>query len=257
MKAAKTYILIITLTFLFIAAGFFLPEWIISYTDQNIIGKVEIESVDLPKIISGNDISIIERISLLRDYPQDVNRVVLDMGTNFDLNSASDQIFEEITDLVKLGLLPEIDLEDKSTIKMDVSLYVKKDDPSVSNIFWIIALQKGGFSGNFYMDDYTGKVMQFIVTSQDKPLLTDKETIEAWAQYLGLEVQNIEAQPKAYSVWEDKTTKISQGDYNVYNLELKFKDQILPYTFYTYENGYGFGYIMKFISGYNIVQIRP
>jgi hypothetical protein len=258
MRISKTYILTITLTFIFITVGFFLPEWMTAFTDKNIIGKVESESFELPKALSGNSISMIKRISLLQDYPQNVDRVALDMGTNFDLTSASDRFFEEITELAKLDLLPETDPEGKGTIKMDVSLYVKKNDPSVSGIFWSIALQKDGFLGNFYMDDYTGKIIQFIVTTQDKPLLTEKKAIEAWAEYLGLEVQNIESQPNAYSFWEDETTKIFQGGYNVYNLELKLKNHILSYTFYTFENGYGFGYIMKFISNYNTqIQIRP
>jgi hypothetical protein len=108
------------------------------------------------------------------------------------------------------------------------------------------------------MDDYTGKIIQFIVTAQDRPLLTEKKAMEAWADYLGLEVQNIESQPNMYSLWEDETTKISQGGYNVYNMELKFKNHVLPYTFYTFENGYGFGYIMQFVSSYNThIQMRP
>lgn len=260
MRTARTYILTIVLILIFATTGFFLPEWMIDYTDQNIIGKVKSESVELPKITSANSTSMIKKINLLQNYPQNVNRVALDMGTNYDLASASDRFFKEITELAKLDLLPETDLEDKSTIKIDVSLYVQKDEPSVSGIFWSIALQKGRFSGNFYMDDHTGKIIQFIVKAQDKELLTDKKIIEAWAEYLGLEVQNIESEPESLPAREDETAKVkvTESRYTVYNFEFRFEDSVLPYAFYTFKNGYGFGYIMKLISSYNTsIQIKP
>ena len=247
MRTARTYILTITLTFIFITVGFFLPERIISYTDQTIIGKVEIESVDLPKSISGNDISMIEKIGLLRDYPQNVNRITLEVGTNLNLTSANAKFFEEISVLKKLGLLPEIESGDKTTIKIDVSLYAQKDDPSISGVFWNIVLQEDKFLGNFYMDDHTGKIIQFIVTVPDKPLITE-EAIKVWAEYLGLEAQKIEFQPESYSIWEDETTKVSERGYDVYNFEFGFEDNVLPYAFFTFENGYGFGYVIPLQS---------
>lgn len=265
MRTAKTYILTIALTFVFIAAGFFLPEWMIAYTDQSIIGKIRFETVEPQKIISDNETSMIEKIGLLRNYPQDVNRIALEMGTKFDLTSASKKFFEEISVLTKLGLLPEIEPSDKTTVKIDVSLYAQKDDPSISGVFWNIDFQKGEFldlqkdefSGNFYMDDSTGKIIQFIVNVQEKPRNTGN-AIESWSKYLGLKVQNIESQPETHSIWEDETTKVSGGAYNVYNFELGFEDNFLPYTFYTFENGYGFDYIMKSISSYydTFIKVR-
>lgn len=258
MRTKAKYILTIALFFILTMAGFFLPEWMTSYTDQNIIGKVGFESVEVPQMIPGNDTLMIRKISLLKDYPQNADRVALEMGTNFNLTSASDKFFEEVTELEKRGLLPKMDLADESTIKMDVSLYVQKDEPSVSGIFWSIALQKDGFSGNFYLDDHTGKIIQFIVTVQDKLLISEKETIERWADYLGLEVQNIEIMPESFPIQENENIKISEGSYDVYNFEFKFEDDIMPYAFYTFENGYGFGYMMKLISSYNtIIEIRP
>lgn len=258
MRTAIKYILTIALIFIFATAGLFLPEWLTAYTDQNIIGKVGFESAELPKIISGDDTLMIRKISLLQDYPQNVDRVALEMGINFNLTSASDRFFEEVTELTKLGLLPEINPGDKATLKIDISLYVQKNEPSISGIFWSIALQKNEFSGNFYMDDHTGKIIQFIVTVPDKPLITEKKTIEAWAGYLGLEAQKIESQPESYPIRKDETAKVSENSYKVYNFEFKFKDNVLPYTFYTFENGYGFGYIMKLISSYDTsIQIRP
>ncbi|MBU5426922.1 hypothetical protein KQI41_10915 [Tissierella pigra] len=258
MRINKTYILTISLVFTFIAAGFFLPEWMTAHTDQSIIGKVKFESIEPQKIISDKEITIVEKISLLRDYPQNVNRIALEMGTKFDLTSASSKFLEEISVLTKLGLLPEIELSDKTTVKIDVSLYVQKDEPTISGVFWNLALQEGEFLGNFYMDDYTGKIIQFVVTTLDMPLIIENRGIETWANYLGLEARKIESQPETYSFWEDKTTKISESGYNAYNFELKFEDHVLPYTFYNFENGYGFGYIKKFISSYNTsVKIRP
>ncbi len=256
MKIDKTYILTIALTFVFITVGFFLPEWMASYTDQNIIGKVRIESVELPKIILGNETSMIEKISLLRDYPQNVNRIALKMGTNFDLTSVNAKFFEEISTLTELSLLPEIESGDKTAIQIDINLYTQKDEPFNSGVFWNIAMQKGEFSGSFYMDDHTGKIIQFIVTVPDKPLITENKAIEAWAKYLGLGVQNIESQPETYSIWEDETIKVSVGGYNVFIFEIGFEDNVLPYTLYTFENGYGFGYIMKLISSYYDTSIK-
>lgn len=257
MRKNKTYILAITLTLIFIAAGLFLPEWMIAYTDQSIIGNVRYETVEPQKIISDNETSMIEKIGLLRDYPQNVNRITLEMGTKFDLTSASDKFFEEISVLTKLGLLPEIEQSHKTTVKMDVSLYAQKDEPSISGVFWNIDFQKGEFSGNFYMDDTTGKIIQFVVTMSDKTLNVDN-AIELWSKYLGLKAQKIESQPETHSIWEDEKTKVSKGTYNVYNFELGFEDNFLPYAFYTFENGYGFGYIMNSISGFydTLIKIR-
>lgn len=256
MRTAITYILTIALTFTFIVAGFFLPEWMIAYTDSSIIGKVGFESVEPQKIISDTEISLIGKISLLRDYPQNVNRIALEMGTNFDLTSANTKFLEEISVLTKLGLLPEIESEDNTAVKIDVGLYVQRDDPSISGVFWNIVLQKGEFLGDFYMDDSTGKIIQFVATLPDNSMNTDSNEIEVWAEYLGLKAQNIESQPKTYSIWEDETTKISEDSYNVYNFELGFEDNFLPYAFYTFEDGYGFGYIRKFISSYYDILIK-
>lgn len=257
MKTAKTYILTITLTSIFIVVGFFLPEWMIAYKDQNIIDKVRFETIESQKIVLDSETTMIERIVLLRDYPQNVNRITLEMGTNFDLTSASAKFFEEISMLTKLGLLPEIELSDKTTVKVDVSLYAQKDEPSTSGVFWNIDFQKGEFSGNFYMDDTTGRIIQFVVTMSDKTLNVDN-AIESWSKYLGFKAQNIESQPETHSIWEDEKTKVSEGTYNIYNFELGFEDNFLPYAFYTFENGYGFGYIMKSISGYydTLIKIR-
>ena len=87
MKTAKTYILTITLTSIFIVVGFFLPEWMIAYKDQNIIDKVRFETIESQKIVLDSETTMIERIVLLRDYPQNVNRIALEMGTNFNLDS--------------------------------------------------------------------------------------------------------------------------------------------------------------------------
>lgn len=257
MKTAKTYILTITLTSIFIVVGFFLPEWMIAYKDQNIIDKVRFETIESQKIVLDSETTMIERIVLLRDYPQNVNRITLEMGTNFDLTSASAKFFEEISMLTKLGLLPEIELSDKTTVKVDVSLYAQKDEPSTSGVFWNIDFQKGEFSGNFYMDDTTGRIIQFVVTMSDKTLNLDN-AIESWSKYLGFKAQNIESQPETHSIWEDEKTKVSEGTYNIYNFELGFEGNFLPYAFYTFENGYGFGYIMKSISGYydTLIKIR-
>lgn len=265
MRTAKTYILTITLTSIFIVVGFFLPEWMIAYKDQNIIGKVQFETIEPQKIVLDSEASMIEKIGLLRDYPQNVNRITLEMGTNFDLTSASAKFFEEISVLTKLGLLPEIELSDKITVKVDVSLYAQKDEPSISGVFWnidfqtneFLDLQKGGFTGSFYMDDSTGKIIQFVANVQEKPQNTNN-AIESWSKYLGLKAQNIEFKPETHSIWEYETTKVSEGAYNVYNFELGFEDNLLPYGFYTFENGYGFGYIMNSISGFydTLIKIR-
>ncbi len=256
MKTSK-YILTITLTSIFIVVGFFLPEWMIAYKDQSIIGKVRFETIEPQKIVLNSETTMIEKIGLLRDYPQNVNRITLEMGTNFDLTSASAKFFEEISVLTKLGLLPEIEQSDKTTVKIDVSLYAQKDDPYISGVFWNMDFQKGEFSGNLYMDDTTGKIIQFIVTMSDKTLNVDN-AIESWSKYLGLKAQNIESQPETHSIWEDETTKVSEGTYNIYNFELGFEDNFLPYAFYTFENGYGFGYIMNSISGFydTLIKIR-
>lgn len=246
------------------AAGFFLPEWMMAYKDKNIIGKVQFETIEPQKIVSDNGASMIDKIGLLRDYPQNVNRIVLETGMKFDLASASDKVLEEISLLTELGMLSEIEPRDITTAKIDVSLYAKKDDPSISGVFWNIDfqadefsdLQKDEFTGTFYMDDSTGKIIQFVSYVQEPQ--NAYNAIEFWSKYLGLKAQNIESQPEVYFISEDEATKVSEGAFNIYNFELGFEDNYLPYAFYTFENGYGFGYIMKSISSYSdkFIKIR-
>lgn len=240
MRINKTYILPITLTLIFIVAGFFLPEWMMTYTDKSIIGKVRFETAPPQKIVSDNEASMIEKIGLLRDYPQNVNRIALERGTNFDLTSANDKFFEEISVLTELEMLPEIEPSDKITAKIDVSLYALKDEPSISGVFWNIDVQKGEFSGNFYMDDNTGKIIQFVAKVPDKSMNVDYNATESWSKYLGLKLRNVELQPEIHYIWEDVVTKVSKAPYNVYGFELGSGDNFLPYIFYTFKDGYGF-----------------
>lgn len=246
MRINKNCIFAITLTFIFILVGFFLPEWIVTHTDQSMMEKVGFETIEPQKIISDNETSMVEKIGLLRDYPQNVNRITLEMSTNFDWTSANAKFLEEILVLTKLGFLPEIETDDKTAVKIDVSLYAQKDDPSTSGVFWNIILRKDKFLGSFFMDDNTGKIMQFIVTTEDHLLSVENKSIEAWANYLGLEAQHINSQPKKESIWEDENVKIYDDGYTVYNFELGSEDNFLPYAFYTFKNGYGFGNIMEF-----------
>ena len=241
-----------TLIFIFVVAGFFLPEWMAVYMDQNTIGSIKKESAELPTIIPGNSISMIEKISLLKDYPQNVNQVALERGANFDLRSARDKFFEEITELSKHEILPRIELEGKGHLKINASLYIQKDESFISGIFWSITLQQDEFLGNFYMDDHTGKIIQFSLTMRDEPSIIEKELIETWAKYLGFEVQKIESQSKPL-LFKGEDINEYESRFYEYNFEFKFQEDILPYTFYTFDNGYGFGNIM-IISSYNDIQ---
>ncbi len=260
MKVQIKYILTVVLTCIFITTGIFLPEWMIGYTDKKILEKVKTETLKLPEFISDPDTSMIKKIGLLKDYPKSVNRVPLEMGMNFDLNSASVKFFEEITKLSNLGVLPEIGQSDKTAIKVDVSLFVQKDAPSVNAVLWDIVWQEDNLTGNFYLDDETGKIIQFAVTRLNKSFNIDMEAIEVWAKYLGLDVKNVELQPEANILWEkDENIMIAYADYTVYNFEITQASYTLPYTFYSFENGYGFGYIGKFVAIYekNYVIITP
>lgn len=260
MRTAIKYTLSIILVFIFAVSGLFFPEWMAAYTDQNIIGKVGLKTVDFTDMMSDKETRMISKMRLLRDYPQNVDRITLETGKNFDFTSAGDRFFEEVTELTKIGLLPEINSGDKTTLKMDVSLYVQKDEPSTSGMFWSITLQTDEFSGNFYMDDHTGKIIQFIVNTPDKILLIEKKAIQVWAEYLGLVAQNIESEPVSYPTREDESTKvkITESHYTVYNFEFRYEDSVLPYSFYVFENGYGFGYTMKLISSYDtLIKISP
>lgn len=247
MKKNIKYIIAIIFILIFTFAGLFLPEWITAYSDQNIIGKVNFEPFKFPQIISNNT-EIINKIRLLKDYPQDVNKVELSMGVNFDLNSISNKCFEELSILSNLGILTELNLENEKFVKIDVSLYVQKDDPLISGVFWNINLQQDEFSGNFYMDDHTGKIIQFVISTLNKPKFTEKEIINTWSEYLGLEVQNIKSRPRLSS--ESESSNIFETGFHDYYFEFKYEDMVLPYIYYTFDSGYGFGYIM-IISNYN------
>lgn len=219
-------------------AGLFLPEWVATskdYSDQNIIGIIEKESTKLPTIIPIDSMSMIERISLLKDYPQNVNQVTVETGTNFDLSSAKEKFLEEITELSKHEILPRINLEDKEQLKLVANLYIQKDEPFISGVFWTITWEQDGFLGEFYMDDQNGKIIQLIVTTPDHSLAADQNIIGSWSTYLGLEVRNIESQSGTGSILEEEAAKVLELGY----FELGLEGEFLPYTFYTYENGYG------------------
>lgn len=139
MKIPYKYVAMIILIFIFVMTGLFLPEWIATSMDerqQNVIGSIKKESTELPIIIPNTSISMIEKISLLKDYPKNVNQVPLETGTNFGLSAAREKFFEEIMQLSERGILPEIGSQDKGTLTMDVGLYVQKDEPFISGILF-------------------------------------------------------------------------------------------------------------------------
>lgn len=227
MKMIIKYIAAITLMCIFFTAGIFGPELITAYSDENILEKVKFKQVELQEAKSNPDTLILQRIELLKEYPEDVNKVELEIGTNYDMNTVSNQFFEEIAKLVELGLLPETEQTDKTTLKIDVSFYVQKDAPSVNAVLWNILLGKDGFYANCYMDDDTGKIIQ-IIAGLDKPFNVKENAIETWAQYLGVEAKDINSQPKV------------KNGYSNYYFNIAAESEILPYVFYHSENKYGF-----------------
>lgn len=93
------------------------------------------------------------------------------------------------------------------------------------------------------MDDHTGKIIQFSMSTLDKPSIRVKELIESWGKYLGLEIQRIELQSSTFPL-DDEMEMGSKSRF----YEYQFEEDLLHHTFYDFENGYGFGNNMMVIS---------
>ena len=251
MKTAGMYLLFVIVTCIFFAAGILLPQWLIAYADQGMIGKVRSESLEIPETVSGADTLMIDKISLLKDYGEVVTQVPLKMGIKLDMDSANTKFLEEVNELMRLGLLPQTEQtdkaesdgrDDKTALSTEVSLYVRNDAPSVNAVLWSVIWREGDFWGNFYMDDDTGKILQFIVYLPEKFSDPDKDDMEAWAKYLGLKVKDTDKQTENILLKDMLRDKYSKIYNSVSCCELVFQDKVLPYIFYSFKGGYGFGY---------------
>lgn len=227
MKTAIKYLAAIIVMCVFILAGIVGPELIMNYSDKSRIGKVNLHPMELQALKPDSDTLILQKMGLLKQYPERVNKVELEIGTNYDVNTGTNKCLEELSELMRLGLVPEIEQTNRTMIHADVSLYVQKDAPSVNAVLWNILLRRDGFFVNCYMDDETGKIIQFIANS-DETFIVKEDAVEKWAEYVGIEAKRI--------ISESKVPNRHKAIY----FDVSADKDTLTYVYYVSESSYGF-----------------
>ncbi|WP_128656570.1 hypothetical protein [Paenibacillus sp. 598K] len=244
MKAAGKMIGWIGFLCLLIIIGLFLPEWMVQYSDRKTSGIVKLEPLALSRVGTSKH-SVLDRLNLLQHDPHDVDKVALEMSANFDSASANAHFMSEIAKLSSLQILPPIDWGTVPVFHVAAGLYTLKADQSSHAILWNIAFAGDSFSGNFVFDDATGKVITFKLSSHEYEPRLGEATIEAWGNYLDLEVRNIRRDTTDATVMEDDGVKVSEDGYQTYYFNLGAHDQFVPATFYMDLNSYGFDDVSK------------
>lgn len=223
-----------------IIIGFFLPEWMVQYSDRNSSGMVKLEPIALSQMDT-REYSVLDSLNLLQSYPQNVDKVAIEISTNFDSTSVKSHLMTEIDELSAFEILPPIEWMHSSIFQIDVGLFTLKSDPSIHAIMWSISFENNPFSGDFYLDDATGKVIAFRLATTEHTRITGRAMIEAWADYLDLEAKNIQGHTIDPYVLEDDMTKVSEDSYQVYYFNLGLHNHFLPSTYYISSKNYGFG----------------
>jgi hypothetical protein len=174
--------------------------------------------------------------------PQGATIVPLRTGNDLTAETAKVMFFSEIETLEALGLFPDIEQLEDSRMKVYASLYIQEDAPSTNAVLWEINIVEDAFSGDFYLDDHTGKIIGFAVVCSEKIDPLSANAAEVWAGYLGLEARNIEIQPDRMA-WGTNDSSIISCD--VHRFELISDRKSLSCMIFDFPVGYGFGNIIS------------
>ncbi len=258
MKIAK-YALSVLLLFTVVLAGIWLPERFFGYSEKTELEQIQTEAIEPYSVEEQNSTTLLQKIELLNKYPLDTVQVTLSTGDYYDAATANEKCLEELATLKELGILPDIDFTKNISMAIMVSLYIDKNDPSLRATCWQITLEDESFFGTFFMDDETGKILQFVFLMPDNTVEIDRNKIMQWGDYLGLESKNIyysnaltksESQKYLISSETQETKAIAISILWWFTLKLTDGNETVSYKISILENGYCFGNTEDYISAH-------
>ena len=199
MKGKQTlkYIWGLAAVALLVAAGTILPEELALGRDKVILGQVQSAPLDAAETSDYVNISMVDKAGLL-GQASEVTPVPLQTGAGYSRDSIQAGVRKELQKLYELRLLPPLAEEGWVGFSAGVTLRIQNDAPDISMILWEVSVRAEGYSGVFYLDDQTGKILgySFIVEGGEGRESLEgfdytEELVRAWAGYLGADVRNI------------------------------------------------------------------
>lgn len=213
MKIKANYMIVGLATLIIVGASVFLPQIFSNFMDNQIIGQSKFEELEKNEAGYKRQISILEKLQLLKGNPDSVVRLDGSGGVKFSEETVISACIKEIKQLQKRNLPPAI-VFDKDTqfYKPDVSLYQNRNNPSQSMTIWSVLYTSNQGSGILALDDETGKILMFTFKARDRMKIKESshEIASAWGSYLGLKLQSEkESKYNAKIEGQDETLDIS------------------------------------------------
>ncbi|WP_326975303.1 hypothetical protein [Caproicibacter sp. BJN0012] len=193
MKIKANYMFVGLATIIIVGASVFLPQMLSNFMDNQIIGQSKFEELEKNETGYKRQISILEKLLLLKGNSDSVVRLEGAGGEKFSEETVIPACMKEIKQLQERNLPPSI-VFDKDTqfYKPDVSLYQNRNNPSQSMTIWSVLYTSNQGSGILALDDDTGKILMFTFKAKDQMQIKESahDIASAWGSYLGLTLQS-------------------------------------------------------------------
>lgn len=165
-----------------------LPPVVAGMMDSRLLDHPTVENAEdaLPVARSGS-LDILEKIKLLDEPGADKykqvttppgtgtageNAIFLETGRVMTPEQAQRRVLEEVDELERLGIFPQIEILLHGNQTSGASFYVDKNDPTKNVIVWVFSFLRsdGGGYGLIYLDDETGKILKYYVQMLDQEI---------------------------------------------------------------------------------------
>jgi hypothetical protein len=177
-----------------IAAGAVLPGELALGRDRAILGEVHVEPLDTAELSEYVNISMVDRVGLLGQRAG-TNLVPLKTGAVYSQDSVRRKLVEELEKLYEMRFYPLPVAGEFRGFNAVATLYIQNDGPARNMILWEIDMRTDNLSGQFHLDDQTGKILSFSVSGSGfSDCDYSGEMIDAWANYLGVDARQIRGQ---------------------------------------------------------------
>jgi len=180
-----------------IGGGALLPQELALGRDNLILGQVQSQPLDPFELAAHVDVSIIDKIILSSDIGG-TSIVPLATGAIHDHESIEAKFLDELETLIRLRFFPELyegalaEEETTFVVSANANLHIQNDAPAINMILWEVNFRAQTISGNFLLDDRTGKILSFNFSGTGYGYLVYREhMVNNWAAYLGTGVRNI------------------------------------------------------------------
>ncbi|MDF2511079.1 MAG: hypothetical protein K0S04_945 [Herbinix sp.] len=166
-----------------------IPELYFNILDRKIINvetQLPIEVMNMNNTEPEINLSLQDKIDMLKDSSGNIDRIDLKMGNTFSLYEARKQCFKE---LCKIPVL-KMDLYGPSKDEIDISpiLYIDTRTPSYAVVVWSGTVTIKGITFQIALEEENGKLIQFQYSDGNLGNVeqTKVQYEEAWKTYLDL-----------------------------------------------------------------------